>query len=48
MKSKAQIDRDNFYKYLMSKYNIWEEDFLVSLLTDKENELREELELLAE
>ncbi|EKS4345181.1 hypothetical protein QB607_003185 [Clostridium botulinum] len=45
IKTKEQIQRDNYYKYLFKKYNCYKMDDITDIITDKENERREELEL---
>ena len=41
------IMRDQYYSYLMKKYNCDDYEIIDHLITDAENEIREDLELKA-
>lgn len=45
IKTKEQIQRDNYYKYLFQKYNCYDVENIIDIITNSENETREELEL---
>lgn len=44
MKNEACIKRDNFYSEMMKKYNLTDWEDVTDVITDEENEIREELE----
>lgn len=45
IKTKEQIQRDNYYKYLFQKYNCYDLEDIINIITDEENNKREKLEL---
>lgn len=45
MKTMAEQTRDNYYKHLMKKYNEYDIDNLIDMITEHENIIREQLEL---
>lgn len=44
MKNEACIKRDNFYSEMIKKYNLTDWEDVIDVITDEENEIREELE----
>ncbi|MBD5589112.1 hypothetical protein [Clostridium botulinum] len=45
VKTIEQIQRDNYYKYLFQKYNYYDVENIIDIITNSENETREKLEL---
>lgn len=46
-KLQAKIKRDQYYYYLMNKYNVANWEDVIDIITEEENNIREFLELKA-
>lgn len=44
IKTREQMKRDNYYEYLMKKYNCKDIEIINNKITNQENEIRENLE----
>ncbi|WP_158000915.1 hypothetical protein [Clostridium botulinum] len=44
-RTKEQIKRDDYYNYLMKRYNCYDAEKIIDVITDKENNKREKIEL---